>query len=91
MSFSDGDEPLLSGTGLVSRDCSEGVLESWADVLRNWKSTKQRPKQLAGLVRLGIPEALRGEVWQRLSGTEESINMMENYRLLITKVCAILL
>ncbi|KAJ8945811.1 hypothetical protein NQ314_009033, partial [Rhamnusium bicolor] len=58
---SDGDEPLLSGTGLVSKDCSEDVLESWADVLQRWKSTKQKPKQLAGLVRLGIPEALRGE------------------------------
>lgn len=81
----DGDEPLLSGTGLVSKDCSEDVLESWADVLSRWKSTKQRPKQLASLVRLGIPEALRGEVWQRLAGTEESTHMMENYRLLITK------
>lgn len=59
---SDGDEPLLSGTGLVSKDCSMDVLESWADVLIRWKSTKQRPKQLASLVRLGIPEALRGEV-----------------------------
>ncbi|KAJ8985689.1 hypothetical protein NQ317_014337 [Molorchus minor] len=86
---SDGDEPLLSGTGLVSKDCSEDVLESWAEVLSRWKSTKQRPKQLASLVRLGIPEALRGEVWQRLAGTEECTEMMENYRLLITKVeCA---
>ncbi|KAJ3641745.1 hypothetical protein Zmor_028224 [Zophobas morio] len=82
---SDGDEPLLSGTGLVSKDCSEDVLESWADVLTRWKSTKQPPKQLASLVRTGIPEALRGEVWQRLAGVEENTEMMENYRLLITK------
>ncbi|XP_044261828.1 rab GTPase-activating protein 1-like isoform X1 [Tribolium madens] len=82
---SDGDEPLLSGTGLVSKDCSEDVLESWADVLTRWKSTKQPPKQLASLVRTGIPEALRGEVWQRLAGVEEDTEMMENYRLLITK------
>jgi hypothetical protein len=84
--FSDGDEPLLSGTGLVSKDCSEDVLESWADVLTRWKSTKQPPKQLTSLVRTGIPEALRGEVWQRLAGVEEDTEMMENYRLLITRV-----
>lgn len=86
MFFVDGDEPLLSGTGMVSKDCSEDVLENWADVLNRWKSTKQKPKQLAGLVRHGIPEALRGEVWQRLAGTEENLHMMETYRILITKV-----
>ncbi|KAK9874669.1 hypothetical protein WA026_005490 [Henosepilachna vigintioctopunctata] len=82
---SDGDEPLLSGTGLVSKDCSEDVLESWAEVLNQWKTTRKRPKQLASLVRMGIPEALRGEVWQRLSEVEEGTDMMNNYRLLITK------
>ncbi|XP_031335344.1 rab GTPase-activating protein 1-like isoform X2 [Photinus pyralis] len=82
---SDGDEPLLSGTGLVSKDCSKDVLENWADVLSRWKSTQQKPKQLLGLVRLGIPEALRGEVWQRLAGTEENMQVMDTYRILITK------
>ncbi|KAL3277172.1 hypothetical protein HHI36_012522 [Cryptolaemus montrouzieri] len=83
--YSDGDEPLLSGTGLVSKDCSEDVLESWAEVLNQWKSTRKRPKQLAALVRMGIPEALRGEVWQRLAGIEENTEMMDNYRVLITR------
>ncbi|XP_025837449.1 rab GTPase-activating protein 1-like isoform X2 [Agrilus planipennis] len=85
---SDGDEPLLSGTGLVSKDCSEDVLDNWADVLSRWKTTKQRPKQLSSLVRHGIPEALRGEVWQRLAGTEENSQMMNTYRILITKESA---
>lgn len=84
--FSDGDEPLLSGTGRVSKDCAEDVLENWADVLGRWKSTQQRPKQLASLVRHGIPEALRGEVWQRLANTEENAHLMNTYRILITKV-----
>lgn len=70
----------------MSKDCSEDVLESWADVLNRWKTTKQKPKQLAGLVKMGIPEALRGEVWQRLAGIDENTQMMETYRLLITKV-----
>ncbi|XP_044756834.1 rab GTPase-activating protein 1-like isoform X2 [Coccinella septempunctata] len=83
--FSDGDEPLLSGTGMVSKDCSEDVLDNWAEVLSQWKSTKKRPKQLTALVKLGIPEALRGEVWQRLAGIEENTEMMDNYRVLITK------
>lgn len=77
----------------MSKDCSVDVLENWAEVLTRWKSTQQRPKQLHALVKLGIPEALRGEVWQRLAGTEENLQMMETYRLLITKVyflCTIL-
>lgn len=44
--LTDGDEPLLSGTGLVSKDCSEDVLVSWADLLAKWKQTRQRPKQV---------------------------------------------
>ncbi|XP_069685787.1 rab GTPase-activating protein 1-like isoform X2 [Periplaneta americana] len=82
---SDGDEPLLSGTGEVSKDCSEMELESWAEVLARWTTTKQRPRQLAPLVRGGIPEALRGEVWQRLAGCENDTAMMDTYRILITK------
>ncbi|XP_065169560.1 rab GTPase-activating protein 1-like isoform X2 [Atheta coriaria] len=83
--LSDGDEPLLSGTGLVSKDCPDDVLGLWGDVLNKWNTTNQRPKQLSSLVKLGIPEALRGKVWQRLAGTDENTQMMETYRILITK------
>lgn len=65
-------------------------LESWAEVLSRWTSTKQRPRQLASLVRGGIPEALRGEVWQRLAGCENDTAMMDTYRILIAKVCLLL-
>ncbi|KAF6212431.1 hypothetical protein GE061_012954, partial [Apolygus lucorum] len=82
---SDGDEPLLSGTGEVSKDCTEVELESWSDVLGKWSINRTtRPKQVPALVKQGIPEALRGEVWQRLAKCDDS-SVMDNYRILITK------
>uniref|UniRef100_A0A146LJE7 Rab GTPase-activating protein 1 n=2 Tax=Lygus hesperus TaxID=30085 RepID=A0A146LJE7_LYGHE len=82
---SDGDEPLLSGTGEVSKDCTEVELESWSDVLGKWSINRStRPKQVPALVKQGIPEALRGEVWQRLAKCDDS-SVMDNYRILITK------
>jgi len=38
------------------------------------------------LCRKGIPEALRGEVWQLLAGCHRSTELMEEYRILITQV-----
>ncbi|XP_073988097.1 rab GTPase-activating protein 1-like [Rhodnius prolixus] len=79
---SDGDEPMLSGTGEVSKDCSVDELASWSEVLSKWGAT--RPRQLAALVKQGVPEALRGEVWQRLANCDDN-SLMDNYRTLITQ------
>ncbi|XP_059481553.1 rab GTPase-activating protein 1-like isoform X2 [Neocloeon triangulifer] len=81
--LSDNDEPMLSGTGDVSKDCSEALLEQWSDALSKWTQTGSKPKQLNHLVCQGIPHALRAEVWQRLAGYSDEV--MEKYRLLIAK------
>ncbi|CAH1786119.1 unnamed protein product [Owenia fusiformis] len=84
---SDGDEPLLSGSGIVSKDITdEFLLDKWREALEKWQSDlSTRPKTVPALVRKGIPEALRGEVWQLLVGAQQSEEMMEAYRILITK------
>ncbi|XP_068203529.1 rab GTPase-activating protein 1-like isoform X4 [Palaemon carinicauda] len=86
---SDDDEPLLSGSGEVSKDCPQGELDLWRQVLPKWQAAPQQiPKGVSGLVKRGIPEALRGEVWQLLCRCSEDKEMMETYKVLITKDCA---
>ncbi|XP_015775481.1 PREDICTED: rab GTPase-activating protein 1-like [Acropora digitifera] len=82
----EDDEPLLSGSGAVHKECSEEELGSWADLLSKWKGVTPRPKQLPGLVRKGIPEPLRGQVWQMMAGVKENDELLECYKHLLKKV-----
>ncbi|KAJ8677381.1 hypothetical protein QAD02_013168 [Eretmocerus hayati] len=82
---SDEDEPMLSGTGEVSKSFSADELASWEEVLDTWQVNEQRPKLRIKLVRQGITEALRGEAWQRLRNFDSTQELMNKYRMLITK------
>ena len=82
----DNDEPLPSGTGVVSKECSQSELDGWAELLTKWhQNLSQRPRQVPTLVKRGIPEALRGEVWQLLAGCQDETSLMEQYKVLINK------
>lgn len=84
----DGDEPLPSGYGNVEKACNEKELEGWSQVLDEWRRNKStRPNQVPDLVRNGVPEQHRGEVWQLLANCNKNKELISQYSSLLTQEC----
>lgn len=81
---SDGDEPLLSGTGDVPKECKEEILREWDQVIQEWDQNK-KPKNLAALVRLGIPETYRNQIWKRLIEIDDDNDLIKRYCILLAQ------
>ncbi len=82
------DDMVFSGMGYVSRDfVNDDQLGRWTDVMQKWRRKyEERPSELQELVNNGIPETLRGEVWQIMAGCQiDEKSMYEAYRLLLNK------
>lgn len=86
---SDGDEPMVSGTGEVSREMSQDALDEWGRYMHELQTNSALPKGVPNLVRAGIPEAIRGNVWLKLAGMARGAQwreeLIDNYRVLITR------
>uniref|UniRef100_A0A183C6Z8 PID domain-containing protein n=1 Tax=Globodera pallida TaxID=36090 RepID=A0A183C6Z8_GLOPA len=86
---SDSDEPLLSGSGEVSRECSKDRLAEWRQLVDQWKKEPdKRPPGLNALIYDGCPDVLRGEVWPLLARVDsDSSDLIQTYQMNLEKEC----
>ncbi|PIC15135.1 hypothetical protein B9Z55_022227 [Caenorhabditis nigoni] len=84
---SDCDEPLLSGSGKVSQECKEEHLELWNQLINNWDQQSDRPERISELVLDGIPDKLRGHVWQLLANAIDQPDLVEKYHDFLSQPC----
>jgi hypothetical protein len=83
---SDSDEPLLSGSGEVNRICPDDVLQEWQTIIEKWKNEpEKRPAEMYTLIHDGIPDVLRGEVWQLLTKVYADPELVQTYHMLLEK------
>ncbi|EPB78677.1 TBC domain protein [Ancylostoma ceylanicum] len=86
---SDSDEPLLSGSGNVSKDCPEELMKQWTECIEEWKKNEggEKPAIVSSLILNGIPDVLRGEVWRLLAKVHLDPELVNTYHLLLGKDC----
>lgn len=85
---SDHDEPLLSGSGHVNQECSEELLEEWNEILAKWElDLENKPENLDTLMRNGVPDVVRGKVWQYITKVPLTPDLSTKYFELIEKPC----
>lgn len=60
--------------------------KNWIKALASWQINKLWPKVVPNLVKQGVPEKFRGEVWQKLSDCVKSGELIDKYRIIISKV-----
>lgn len=59
-----------------NRTKEEDLWQTWSSLIKNWEeSIKKNHKHIAQLVRQGVPNPLRGVVWQLLAGTQEELKV----------------
>lgn len=83
----------FSGEQVMNKYCdTEKLLETrldenmWQKVLDTWRTDEECPEFLTKLVKQAVPEKLRGQVWQRLCTYDDSEEILNNYRMLLSKV-----
>lgn len=81
----EDEEPLLSGSGSVGQEHSDEELASWSDVLAKWKDLDSKPAKVLQLVRKGIPDVLRCQIWQMMAGLTEESELLNSYPYLTKK------
>ncbi|KAJ1356632.1 hypothetical protein KIN20_014371 [Parelaphostrongylus tenuis] len=86
---SDSDEPLLSGSGDVSKDCPEELMKQWTACIEEWRTNEDgvRPAIVSSLIHNGVPDVLRGEVWRLLAKVHLDPELVNTYHLLLGKDC----
>lgn len=73
----------------MNRECSDDILLIWRKVIDKWKKEpEKRPDELNSMiVSDGIPDVLRGEVWQLLAKVyADTSDLVQTYRMLLEKV-----
>eukprot|EP00045_Choanoeca_perplexa_P008809 m.82762 g.82762 ORF g.82762 m.82762 type:complete len:989 (+) comp14633_c1_seq1:70-3036(+) len=83
----DDTVTMVSGRGQVNRSIEDRLLEQWGQLLAKWDTAS--PKSIKTLVKKGVPDSLRRQVWLKLAKVENS-PMESQYPLLLKQECLVL-